>query len=79
MPEPDAITIKAQDMYALMATWPFPERGYDMAWMFAMCGLTPGSDDSRAVWARVLTRIHLEKEHREKMGGTAGGKGVIFG
>jgi hypothetical protein len=68
MPDPDAVTLLANEVYAHMARWPFPEHGADLTFIFRLVGLRVGSEESRAVWERVLTRLHIEREYREKRG-----------
>lgn len=75
MPEPDAITQKANEVYAFMARWPMAEHQPDLSFIFRLCGIRVGSEESQQVYERVLKRIELEREHKAKMDGTASTNG----
>jgi hypothetical protein len=69
MPEPDDITVKANEIYASLARWPFPEHLPDLGFLFALQGIRVGSEESRDVYERLLDRLAIEHEHREKTRG----------
>jgi hypothetical protein len=69
MPEPDEVTQTAQQIYAWMARYPFPEHGLDLSFLFRLAGLTLGSRLSREVYERIGQQLALEREHREKREG----------
>jgi hypothetical protein len=69
MPEPDEITQKANEIYAALARWPFPEHLPDMGFLFALQGIRVGSEESREVYERLLDRLAIEHEYREKTQG----------
>jgi hypothetical protein len=66
MPEPDEITMKANEVYAYMARYPIPQH-IDLTFIFNMAGLRVGSEAAKEVWERLLDRLQIEREHREKM------------
>jgi hypothetical protein len=74
MPEPDEITLKANEVYAYMARYPIPEQ-MDLTFIFTMAGLRVGSDEAKAVWERLLDRLQIEAEYREKRAGGAATNG----
>jgi hypothetical protein len=69
MPEPDDITVKANEIYAALARWPFSEHLPDLGFLFALQGIRVGSEESREVYERLLDRLAIEHEHREKTQG----------
>jgi hypothetical protein len=70
MPDPDEITLKANEVYAYMARYPIPEQ-IDLTFIFTMVGLRVGSEEAKEVWERLLDRLAIEREHRERTSGRA--------
>lgn len=75
MPEPDAITEKANEVYAALAQWPYPEHPPDFTFIFRLMGLRVGSIESQEVWERLLDRLRIEAEYRQKRQGQAATNG----
>jgi hypothetical protein len=72
MPDPDEITLLANQVYMYMARWPFPERPIEMEFVFKLLGLPLGSDKSRQVYDRLLLRLETEADYRGKVQGPPG-------
>jgi hypothetical protein len=70
MPEPDEITQLANEVYAYMARYPIPEH-MDLTFIFNMVGLRVGSEEAKDVWERLLDRLEVEREYRERKSGRA--------
>jgi hypothetical protein len=71
MPTPDAVSEKANEVYAWLSRHPFPEHPPDLGFIFRMVGLRVGSQESRDVFERLLDRLALEREYREEREGHA--------
>jgi hypothetical protein len=69
MPEPDWLTIKANELYSYLARAPFPEHPPDWHFLFRLVGVEVGSDASRQVYERLLLRLSIEREHRQRQQG----------
>lgn len=66
MPEPDEITILAHQVYAYLARYPFREHPPDLTFIFQLVGLEIGSQKSRDVYERILLRLEIEADYRQK-------------
>jgi hypothetical protein len=69
MPEPDEITLLANQIYGYLANSLFPEHPPDLIFLFQLVGLQVGSEKSRQVYDRLLTRVMIEREHRHSRDG----------
>jgi hypothetical protein len=68
MPDPDELTVKANEVYGYMARHPFHEN-IDLTFIFTLCGLRLGSEEAKSVWERILLRFSIEEEYRKKTSG----------
>jgi hypothetical protein len=69
MPDVDEVTQQAQDVYTWLAEHPFPEHAPDLSFIFQLMGITLGTPRSRDVYRRLLDRLALEREYRERTKG----------
>ena len=75
MPAPDEITVLANQVYTYLARYPFHDQLPPLEFIFKLVGLRLGSEHAKAVWDRLLTRLEIEAEYRDKREGRASPNG----
>ena len=68
MPVVDEVTQLSHEVYNYLARSTFPQQAPPLEFIFKLVGLRLGSAKAKAVWDRILTRLEIEAEYREKRG-----------